>query len=336
MWSNWKAWWRQADRRRSPDIPNPQPVPLPPEAGPVEIQRPPLADGGTPEVFEPALRHCNRAFRAGDPVFSDDSTQRVWQLARRSAIDHVLQIVERSQWNQHLVLRGSILLQAWFGDEAREPGDIDWIYRPQSEAMDSPRATQMFQELRAEVGQNPSAGLATFLPDQLVESEIWTYERAPGKRLVFPWRTADGLRGSVQIDVVFGEELWTDPVQTPIPRADGQSTVLWTVDRELSLASKILWLETDTYPQGKDLFDAALLANTTAVRKDLLLRILRHSGQYGQAFLDSAFPLSWHIDWDNFIAEAPWVSGTAAERQKKISLALQRAWENENGIPGGQ
>lgn len=172
MWSNWKAWWRQADRRRSPDIPNPQPVPLQPEAGPVEIQRPPLADGGTPEVFEPALRHCNRAFRAGDPVFSDDSTQRVWQLARRSAIDHVLQIVERSQWNQHLVLRGSILLQAWFGDEAREPGDIDWIYRPQSEAMDSPRATQMFQELRAEVGQNPSAGLATFLPDQLVESEI--------------------------------------------------------------------------------------------------------------------------------------------------------------------
>lgn len=307
-----------------------QPVPLQPDISPVEIQRPPLADGESPEVFEPALRHCDRAFRAGDPIFSDDSTRLAWQLARRSAIDHVLQIVEQSQWNGHLVLRGSILLKAWFGDEAREPGDIDWIYRPQSEAMDSPRATQMFQELRAKVERNRSAGRATLMPDDLVESEIWTYERAPGKRLIFPWRTADGLRGSVQIDVVFGEELWTDPVQTPIPSADGQSTVLWTVDRELALASKILWLETDGYPQGKDLFDAALLAGTTSVRKDLLVRILQKGGMRCSESLDAAFPLSWHVDWDNFIAEAPWVSGTAAERQKKLSLALQRAWENEN------
>lgn len=330
MWSNWKAWWRQTAGQRSPDIHNFQSVPLQPAARPVETPRPPLADGQTPEVFEPALLHCNRAFRVGDPVFSDVSARRAWQLARRSVIDHVLQIVEKSQWNDHLVLRGSILLKAWFGDEAREPGDIDWMYRPRSEGMDSPRAAQMFQELRAEVERKSSTGLATLMPDHLVESEIWTYERAPGKRLVFPWRTADGLRGSVQVDVVFGEELWTEPIQTAIPRADGQSTVLWTVDRELSLASKILWLETDGYPQGKDLFDAALLAGTTSVRKDLLVRILQKGGMRCSESLDAAFPLSWHVDWDNFIAEAPWVSGTAAERQKQLSLALQRAWEDEN------
>ncbi len=330
MWSIWKAWWKQTDGQRSPDTHYLQSVPFQPATWPAETPRPPLADGETPEVFEPALRHCDRAFRAGDPVFSDDSTQRAWQLARRSAIDHILQIVERSQWNDHLVLRGSILLKAWFGDEAREPGDIDWIYRPQSEAMDSPRATQMIQELRAEIRRTPSAGLATFMSDQLVESEIWTYERAPGKRLIIPWRTANDLQGTVQIDLVFGEELWTEPVRTPIPQENGETIVLWTVDRELSLASKILWLETDDYPQGKDLFDAALLAGKTSVRKDLLVRILQKGGMRCSHSLDAAFPLSWPVDWDNFIAEAPWVSGTAAERQKKISLALQRAWETEN------
>ena len=33
----------------------------------------------------------------------------------------------------------------------------------------------------------------------------------------------------------------------------------------LALAWKLLWLATDTYPQGKDLYDAVLLAENTTV-----------------------------------------------------------------------
>ncbi|PYC74957.1 hypothetical protein C7C45_03455 [Micromonospora arborensis] len=35
----------------------------------------------------------------------------------------------------------------------------------------------------------------------------------------------------------------------------------------LALAWKLLWLATDRYPQGKDLYDAALLAEHTTVTK---------------------------------------------------------------------
>lgn len=47
--------------------------------------------------------------------------------AHRAALDHVLALVARSDWGGGLVLRGSMTLQAWFGDRARPPADLDWI-----------------------------------------------------------------------------------------------------------------------------------------------------------------------------------------------------------------
>lgn len=47
--------------------------------------------------------------------------------AHRAALDHVLELVARSEWGGGLVLRGSMTLQAWFGDRARPPADLDWI-----------------------------------------------------------------------------------------------------------------------------------------------------------------------------------------------------------------
>src|SRR5579871_1490147 len=66
-------------------------------------------------IFDPALKHFAHAFRLGDPAFADPETRERWQDSRRQVIDHLLQIVTGSPWNDHLVLRGSLLLKAWLG-----------------------------------------------------------------------------------------------------------------------------------------------------------------------------------------------------------------------------
>ena len=60
--------------------------------------------------------------------------------------------------------------------------------------------------------------------------------------------------------MVFCEDLPVAPVVTPIPHAEGPPSQLRTATRELSVAWKLLWLETDSNPQAKDLYDAVLLA----------------------------------------------------------------------------
>jgi hypothetical protein len=88
--------------------------------------------------------------------------------------------------------------------------------------------------------------------------------------MVFVWQ-AEGLPpGHVQMDFVFGERLWTLPQAVEIPLLSGGSALVQAASQELSLAWKLVWLETDMYPQGKDLYDATLLAQQTPLRLDIL------------------------------------------------------------------
>ena len=126
------------------------------------------------------------------------------------------------------------------------------------------------------------------------------------------------------MDVVFKEDLWTDPVQTQIPTSQNSSRTVWSVDQEISLAWKLLWLETDIYPQGKDLYDAALLAENTHLSLDLLKLVLQ-SGDWrprSEEFT-ADFPLEWEVDWENFKLEYPWTTGSAEEWQLRLSAALK-------------
>ena len=50
-----------------------------------------------------------------------------WHRARRRVMDHLLRLVADSPWREGLVLRGSLVLTAWLGRVAREPGDIDFV-----------------------------------------------------------------------------------------------------------------------------------------------------------------------------------------------------------------
>lgn len=97
----------------------------------------------TAQVFEPALAFFPRAFRWGEPSFTDASLREPWSRARRRVISHLLRAVAASQWKDHLILRGSVLLKTWLGTDAREPGDLDWVIVPATLNVTEPFATQL-------------------------------------------------------------------------------------------------------------------------------------------------------------------------------------------------
>lgn len=283
---------------------------------------------GAAEIFDPSLKQFARAFRVGEPTFDAQETRRRWYAVRCEVIDALLTFISNSRWRNHLVLRGSLLMQVW-SDAAREPGDIDWVFTPAATHPDDSDAVQLFNELRQTFERESFTANALVLTDKIATDEIWTYERAEGRRIVFPWE-ADGLpNGSVQMDVVFNERLWDKPVLTPIRLGDGTEVLLEAASKELSLAWKLLWLETDMYPQGKDLYDAVLLAEQTRLPLQMLVGMLQEARDYySKNALSSEFPLDLEVDWDNFKLEYPAVAGTAQEWQMRLTKALRPAFED--------
>jgi len=273
-------------------------------------------------IFDPALRPNPEAFRVGDPVFADPAVAERWRATRSQVMDHLLRVLVNSPWKDHLVLRGSLLLKAWLGEAARQPGDIDWVISPDSIEMVSPLGREMIDGLLRLISEHAVAGEAVINVAEVSVADIWTYERAPGQRFLVPW-SAPGLpRGVVQMDLVFGENLPVPPVLTPMSTSDGDSISIYAATPELALAWKLLWLETDTYPQGKDLYDAVLLAEQTRLPLHLLEQVLREGEYPPIRQLEADFPLEWDVDWDNFKQEYPWVDGGARDWQVRLTAAL--------------
>ncbi|MGX4732413.1 nucleotidyl transferase AbiEii/AbiGii toxin family protein [Kitasatospora griseola] len=269
-----------------------------------------------PAVFDPALKQFDNAYRAGDPQFTDPDLAAAWYAARRTAMDTVLAAVAASAWADHLVLRGSVVLKAWFGDAAREPGDLDFVVTPADRMLDDPRTGDLFDDLTRAVCA--TTGRVRFLAEQTATEDIWTYERAPGRRLVLVW-TADGLPdGTVQLDFVFNE----DPPLPAEPLEVAPGAVLNVAGRELSLAWKLLWLATDRYPQGKDLYDAALLARSTGLRYQVLRDVfVTGEAHYAEEPVGPDSVPS-ETDWSNFAAEYPQLAGEESDHARHLAEAL--------------
>jgi hypothetical protein len=301
-------------RRGEPGYPSTfQPVPPDPRAK-------------QPKLFDPALKGFRHGLRMGEPAFEDAALAAKWRLARREVMDHLLRIIVESPWREHLVLRGSLVMRAWFGDDARDPGDMDFVVQPHTVLISQPLATEILGGLVQRVHERPftGAGGVQIAIDDIATDQIWTYDRAPGRRIVFPFRCGELPAGTVQVDFVFGEGLLCPPVQTAIPRAGGGSTLVFTADKELSLAWKLLWLLTDAYPQGKDLYDAVLLAESTRLPRDLLERTLLDPVD-GKSCLPSIFPqlrLAGALEWESFQLEYPWIGGDAEHWQARLINAL--------------
>lgn len=291
------------------------------------------AGADQPLVFEPALRQFGSAYRAGEPRFPDDESAHAWRRARRTALDLVLASLAAGEWAEHLVLRGGALMSTWFGGVARDPGDLDFVVVPESWGPQSPRTAELFDGLaRDAAAACPEDGPVRIDAGGAVAEDIWTYERVPGRRMLLPW-TAPGVDGvpggTVQIDIVFHEPLPVPPERTRLhPLGDGPGCVLWAATPALSLAWKLVWLFTDQFPQGKDLYDAVLLAEgatpgevTYALLRDTFVPHVE-DGQRpgGHRWIDALADALEPRDWG---AEYPWLARHAHEYVERLRTALR-------------
>lgn len=273
-------------------------------------------------VFDPAVKQYGHSFRAGEPVFDDPAQGARWFAARREAVAHVLGVVERSPWAGNLVLRGSALLRAWFGDAAREAGDLDFVVVPGTVGVRDHLAEEMLAGLVVALLTEPGPGVRG---EGVTSVDIWTCERASGRRLVFPFDVPGLPGGSVQLDFSFAEELPLPPgreVVTPL------GTSLLVASPELVLAWKVQWLMTDIYPQGRDLHDAVLLAERTTLPLEVVRGLLEPElGEQGLVFTAGDLrSLEGEVDWSNFADEDPVASagGDASVLLDRLVAALER------------
>ncbi|MFD4669428.1 nucleotidyl transferase AbiEii/AbiGii toxin family protein [Lentzea sp. NPDC058450] len=256
-------------------------------------------------VFDPAMKHHQHAFRGGDPKFGNPADGARWLQRRRETMAQTLNAIGGTKWAEHLVLRGSTVMREWFGDAAREPGDLDFVVTPKDIAFQSRQAEELVQGLRELVG-----------PSEV--EPIWTYERVPGLRIVFPFEVEGLPDGAIQIDLVFNEDLPIAP--RPLEIA---GTTLLAAGQELSLAWKLQWLVTDAYPQAKDLYDAALLAGVTTVNTGVVIGLLEP--ELGDRALDfdrrSVLEID-HVEWDNAPSEVPVTKSDESRLLERIAASL--------------
>ena len=210
--------------------------------------------------FDPALRHYRRGVRNGDPALPPALLD-AWRAVHAEALHEVAMAITMSPAAGNLVLRGGYALRLWFGADARRPRDLDFVVIPQDWAAGGAAALSLLDTVSRAVQRVVSTEF-TFVPDAVAVDDIWTYERVEGRRLTFHYHPSRpdlwAHWGQVQVDVVFGEPLG-DPVTRTVLHP-GTEAALNVASRRESLAWKLYWLWSDGHWQGKDLYDATLLA----------------------------------------------------------------------------
>jgi len=159
----------------------------------------------------------------------------------------------------------------------------------------------------------------------ITRNDIWTYARAPGHRIAFPWSCGELPPALVQMDFVFEQKLHVPPSTIRLTFEDLPEVAVPAASDEESLAWKLLWLHSDMHPQGKDLYDAVLLAERTALQTSLLKTVLRDADNWNPKWISEWSPFDASdgpVDWENFQKECPWVEGTGVEWVARLHKAI--------------
>jgi len=282
-----------------------------------------------PQVFDPALKQFGRAIRAGEPQFADEALARKWHEARMRVMHHVLDSIARTAAVDHLVLRGSAVMTSWFGDQARRPGDLDFVVTPQSLTLDARESKRLLGDVLSSLDGSIIDEELWIPADNFSVEEIWTYEKAPGQRVVVPWRSnSSAMDGTIQLDFVFGEIVPSEPTREDVCFGDLGTIDFPVASRQQSLAWKLVWLVTDCYAMGKDLYDAVLLAESITPELDLIRETFAAANEGAWDPFDNFMKFrvdSLNVEWDDFLAEYP-NSGTEAEWRERLDVALQPLW----------
>ncbi|HEU5032391.1 MAG TPA: nucleotidyl transferase AbiEii/AbiGii toxin family protein [Spirillospora sp.] len=269
------------------------------------------------------------------------------EIAHEGALDHVLAAISWSKWGEHLVLRGSALMRAWYGQDARMPHDLDFVVDSDTWRNDEFQTEEIFEDLFLDVEYAPRTDLMDglrFVPSRVGRSSIHAYGAREtmvrdreddrwGFRLTLPWQCG-GASGQVQVDFAFDEKLHAPPCRTAVPRPSGDPPLfLKAATPEQSLCWKLHWLWLDRHPQCKDLYDVWLLRD---VRPSPQL-LDKTTDMEGAGLIIAADWLyaeraRWGGgDWDAFRAEYPMVRGTAADYAKAVADDLVRPLFDPDG-----
>jgi hypothetical protein len=259
------------------------------------------------------------------------------EIAHEGALDHVLSAISWSKWGGHLVLRGSALLRAWYGQDARRPHDLDFVVDSDLWEDDERLTASIFEELFDTIDLMPRTELMEglrFVPSRVVRSRIYAYgddyslvrDRVDdrfGYRLTLPWHCGDAS-GTVQVDFAFDEKLHVPPIRTAVPRPSGEAPLfVKAATPEQSLCWKLRWLWTESQLKSKDLYDAWLLR---AVRPSA--KLLAADDDFADAGL--LVGTVWlegdriedGFDWDAFRADHPMVRGSARDYIRAVLREL--------------
>ena len=291
-----------------------------------------------PIVFDPAMRQ-HIAHRAGEPTFATAAEASIWYSIRLTVLNHVLAVVSHSPWRDYLVLRGSGLMVSWFGEQARRPGDLDWVVVPAKWKANSKESKRLIAELLSAI-EGTSVGVDIMIPPKSHAIEkIWTYERAPGIRVVIPWsHSSPEYNGTVQLDFVFGEmngdggsvDALSQSVVFP------QSGCRSPAPNNLLPGSCCGWHRI-ALRWERTCTTQSCLQNTSGRRLRSSVRPFRlaNSEFAGPPLeLNRDVVLNWVVEWNEFLKEYPNVAGTAHEWLQRLADALNPLFDdlkaNEN------
>jgi hypothetical protein len=224
------------------------------------------------------------------------------------------------------------LMVSWFGDQARRPGDLDWVVTPETWGRQDKQSEQMLTGLFEAMEGTTIRDDLLIPPHRRVMEEIWTYERAPGVRCIIPWQHSNPRHnGTVQLDFVFGEKVPTPPEMTLMSLGGLDPIPLRTASPAQSLAWKLFWLATDDYPMGKDLYDAVLLAEKFGVSAEVV-RATFKPVDFGFGRIDVQLSketvMQWRIEWGEFVKEYPFVGGAESEWKLRLVHALRSLFDD--------
>ncbi|WP_328906726.1 nucleotidyl transferase AbiEii/AbiGii toxin family protein [Streptomyces sp. NBC_00234] len=266
----------------------------------------------------------------GEPVFADPALAPRWRAAHRAVQDHMLRLVAGAPWGAGVVLRGSLPVQVWVGEAAREPGDLDWVVLGTLEVHE-----KVVEALRTGPALPDGIRIDPSAVTQDVEWTVREYQ-TDGIRLLIPWE-AEGLpAGVMRMDFAYDEEMPEAPVRLDCPRGDGgPSTAISAASPGLSLVWKLMWLVEDWDTEGrgaaKDLYDAMLLAEHPPTSlTPVHLRFLKE--ETGNWFTPQSVP-HIDVDWEPFHAAHPWVDGDAEKTAARLERALVRLFAEAAGRP---
>jgi hypothetical protein len=301
---------------------NRRPKTLEPELSNVFLKR--------PLIFDPALKHFD-AYRAGEPRFTSEEAAARWFAVREEVLLHALKIIAQSPCAANLILRGSLLLAIWNRQVARRPGDLDWVVSPHTWTMRNTYSMILLRDIEQSLRGSMGGWETPFIiPDApFVTEDIWCYEKSPGKRLVIPWTCEDPAQnGTIQMDFVFGEQLPSEPTTITFESEPGNWVELQAATPAQSLAWKLLWLETDMHCQGKDLYDAIVLAEATTLNKETFAKTFEIADPKENWLGFTANSIrKWHVEWEHFQNEYPQIEGTADDWKNRLITALEPLFE---------